>query len=125
MCVRRSPESTVIVLLPQWLQAIFNLTKTLEIRGMACRHLIGQRIFLCESGSSRVFGSAVVSEVVGPISKNDWCMLRAAHCVPGPPLYAHSYGWRLSNVTRFQRPIVIHRKRGSIGIQKGPGWNHP
>ena len=109
------------MLKPEWMELILSGEKDLEIRGQKGLTVRGKRIFLCESGTSTVFASAYVADILGPLSELEWIRLRDRHCVPGGRLYAKSYAWVLSVIQRLQHPVLISRKVGSIGIQKGPG----
>ena len=102
-----------------WLQKIFNNEKYYEIRGTPGHNVLGTRIFLCQSGTKTVYGHAYVAAVLGPLDDSEWERLRPGHLVEGPPMYASTYAWHLADVKRLQHPVLIKRKRGSVGIQVG------
>ena len=110
----------VLIVKKKWLDLIFAKIKQLEIRPYP--GVKGKRIFLCESGTSRVFGAARVDDSLGPLDDDDWVRLRDQHRVPGEKLYTRNFAWQLSNVERWSRSVQIRRKPGSIGDQNGPGW---
>ena len=108
------------MLLEEWLEKILNGEKTIEIVHESAGHLVGKKIFLCMSGSFKVYGTAIVQSSKLIETASQWDELRPMHCVPGPRMYRHSHAWNLTSVQRIT-PIPIMRKRGSIRIQKGPG----
>ena len=76
-----------------WLQKIFNNEKNYEIRGTAGHTVLGNRIFLCQSGTKTVYGYAYVAAVLGPLDASEWEKLRPGHLVQGPRMYATTYAW--------------------------------
>ena len=118
---RIGENDRIIMVKKKWLQIILDEIKFLEIRPVRGTNVIGKRIFLCESGTGgMVFGHAFVEAVQGPLSDTEWEHLRHGHRVSGTKMYKHTYAWTLSRVTRLTRPLRIIRKRGAMGIQKGP-----
>ena len=104
-----------------WYNKIVSGEKTLEIRHFPIMSLVGERVYLCVSGSFAVTASCVIESSEGPLSLARWAELRQDHCVQGPPRYKSSYAWKLCDVKLLKRPIPICRNKGSIGLQKGPG----
>ena len=102
-----------------WLEKILNNEKKFEIRGTAGHTVLGSRIFLCQSGTKTVYGHAYVAAVLGPLNDSEWERLRPGHLVEGPRMYASTYAWHLVDVKRLQHPVLIERKRESVGIQVG------
>ena len=96
--------------------------KIYEIRSFSGSSFIGKRIFLGVSGTSKVFGSVEVEGSIGPLGANDWAMLRPGHRVKGPPLYRKAHAWKLAHAKCLAHPLRIQRKKGSVGLQVGPGY---
>ena len=118
---RIQPEERIFMLKEEWLSLILAKLKFYEIRDKPLKHLIGKRIFLCQSKTSRVYGFARVDDSVGPLDEHKWDAMRHGHRVPGGPIYKQSYALKLSGVVRLQRSFRIRRQPGSVGIQVGPG----
>jgi hypothetical protein len=121
LCHRIGEDDRILIIQEKWLRKIHAKIKTYEIRPVACRNLIGKRVFLCQSATSQVYSSAIVADVVGPLSEDEWAALRPGHLVDGGRMYDRTYAWKLVDVRRLQHPIQIKRPRGSVGIQIGPG----
>ena len=115
-------DERIFILKKKWLDLILARIKFYEIRDKPLKDLIGKRIYLCESATSTVYGYACVDDSIGPLdTKEKWDALRDGHRVPGGALYKQSYALKLSGATRMKSPVRIWRKRGSVGIQVGPG----
>jgi hypothetical protein len=112
----------IVMMKGKWLKMIYNKKKDIEVRNNG-KTVLGLRIFFCESGTSIVSGYAVVADVLGPLSSQDWEGLRDRHCIPGGLFYkkGKNYGWVLKGVKRLRHPVRIARKDGSVGSQIGPG----
>jgi hypothetical protein len=115
------PQDRILVVKKHWLELILGGQKTLEIRRYPCHSLLGKRIWLCMSGSSAVYGSALIRSTSDALSQEKWVELRYAHLVDGDRMYARSFAWELVDVETLARPVNICRKKGSIDIQIGPG----
>lgn len=101
---------------------ILNGEKDLEIRRQPCRNKMGHRIWLAASGTSEVWGSAVVKDCLGPLSTMQWDHFRPRHHVAGERVYGPwTYAYELVDVHKLEQAIRIKRKRGSIGFQTGSG----
>ena len=122
MLQRRIKEDDAVLVVSEiWLEKIFSGTKWLEIRPFSVKQ---GRIYLCQSKTSTVLGHARVEEVLGPLRADEWETLREGHCVPGGRLYhhpQHNYAFVLRDVQRYERPVRITRKPGSVGLQYGSG----
>ena len=61
----------IVMMKGKWLKMIYNKKKDIEVRNNG-KTVLGLRIFFCESGTSIVSGYAVVADVLGPLSSQDW-----------------------------------------------------
>jgi hypothetical protein len=112
----------ILVILPEWLDKIYNEEKDWEIRNRPCKKHCGGKLWLAASESKAVSGHAVVKAWHGPLTEEEWAANRSRHRVEGPRMCGDStYAWELTCVTREPVDIPIVRKKGSIGIQLGPG----
>jgi hypothetical protein len=126
----------------RWLEQIVRGTKTWELRGSktAVRGLIG----LIEAGAKRVVGTAVVRDVVGPLSVAQLRRATDRHGVPSAELgrvlpYRRTYAWVLADSRRLRRPVryehppgaviwvklppgVSRRIRASLAARRRPRW---
>ena len=119
VCCRR----TILVIKAEWGEKILNGEKTLEIRRGHCKEHEGERIGLCYSGTSCIYGYVDVVESIGPLTASEWCELRDKHCVPGDalPYGAETCGWVMTNPQRCVQPLRIVRKRGAVIWQSVDG----
>lgn len=118
MMYRIGPTDRILIVQEEWLNKIFSGEKTIEIRNFF--NAFG-RVYLCQSGTKKVFGYAEVVRVDGPLSDLEWENLRDGHGVPGGRRYGdNTYAWHLRDVTRLKCPVPIQRKPGSVGTQIGP-----
>jgi hypothetical protein len=104
---------------PIWGEKILSGEKTLEIRGSHCIKHLGERVGLCFSGTSAIYGFVDIVKSVGPLSKSEWCALQREHCVPGEdlPYGKRTCAWSVANPERLETPIEIARSRGAVGWQ--------
>ena len=113
-------KDRILIMLPEHLESILALLKTLAIRGKPCYPKVGTYIWLAASSSSKVMGRALVAACLGPLSKTEWVAYRSHHMVTSERLYGnHTYAYKLEQVERLLCPIEIQRKRGSIDWQIG------
>ena len=114
------PTQRIIIIKPHWLKMILARRKIYEIRGKPCKKALGQHIYLAASGTSAVFGTAVVVDSIGPLDAEQWASLRPGHCVrDASQPYSTTYAWQLSNVECFQKPQHFTRNPGAIVWQLG------
>ena len=91
-------EDRILIILEKWLEKILNGEKTIEIVDKAARKLLGKKIFLAMSGTSKVYGSAVVQSCTLIESAAHWDELRPMHRVPGARMYRRPHAWKLTSV---------------------------
>ena len=90
------------------------------MRHRRCVKHVGRRVWLAASGTSTVYGHAVLAESIGPLSEDTWSAMRARHHVHGPRMYGGStHAYVLRHVSRCE-PLPIQRKAGAMGFQTGP-----
>ena len=100
----------------KWGEMILNGEKTLEIRRGHCRKHAGERIGLCYSGTSCIYGYVDFVQSIGPLTADDWRELRDKHCVPGDAMRygAKTCGWVMRNPERCLQPFEIQRAGGAV-----------
>ena len=104
---------SVLILKPEWLNAILDKGKRMEIRGMKTTK-IGHRIGLMASKTDQIVGMATITECIGPMSLEQFASYKDMHhCTAGLP-YKTTYGWVLTDVQRLDTPIYHKRKKGVI-----------
>lgn len=117
-------KDPILILHKNWLDLIVSGKKTLEIRGRPETKNIGKYLWLCATGTFKVYGKALLSGCK-EISASEWDGLRNEHQVPSRKLpYAKTFGWQLENAHSVDPPITIGRNGAQI-IQYGPHGNPP
>jgi hypothetical protein len=105
---------SVLILKPEWLNAILFEGKRMEIRGVSSKK-IGQRIGLMASKTDHIMGMATITDCVGPMTVEEFISNEGLHhCTTGKLPYEKTFGWILDDVVAFDTPIPHKRKRGAI-----------
>lgn len=108
--------TSVLVLKKEWLDAIVDGDKRMEIRGSSTRK-VGQVIYLMASKTDEIVAQAKVSACIGPMTKGFFLESVAFHKSPSTQLpYKKTFGWILEDVERLPQPIHHKRKQGCIGF---------
>ena len=109
----------ILVIKPFWLQKILDGSKHIEIRSSRCNKAINTRIFLSESGTSKISASAVVVRCVGPLTCTEFNNLKSSHCILSDSLpYKKTYAWVLKDVFVLPNAINYKVKPGAIVWRK-------
>ena len=116
----RSADRHILIIKPKWLEKILSGEKDLEIRGAPCCKKVGRTIELAASGTSAVYGEALVVACYGPLTPAEWEAMRARHRVTSRSLpYKRTYAWELAVGAVHVRPKPFIRKNGAIIWQRG------
>ena len=108
----------VLIINEQWLTKILNGIKTWELRGS--RTSRRGEIGLIQKGSGKIFGTCKITDVVGPLMKQELANNFNKHQIPENKLgdiitrYKKTYAWVLSEVRRLQEPISYQHPRGAV-----------
>lgn len=106
--------TSVLILKPEWLDAILSRGKRMEIRG-SLTHKVGQRIGLMASKTHHISGMATITGCVGPMAVDEFVSLENQHhCTTRNLPYKKTYGWVLDDVVTLPSPIPHQRKPGAI-----------
>lgn len=111
-----------LIIKKKWLDLIISGKKTLEIRGSRTSHL-NETIYLLESGSGRVKGTAKIGGVYPISSDRDWEKFRNdptwSHCVDMDyqtlkKRYPNPYAWCLGEVTPISEELFYEHPKGAV-----------
>ena len=106
-----------LIIKEKWLDLILRGEKTWEIRGT--RTKVRGRIALIESGSGLVVGEAVLTDVVGPLSKPDLLKNVPRHRVPADAIkrglrYKTPFAWIIAKAKRYRKPVPYRHPPGAV-----------
>jgi hypothetical protein len=105
---------SVLILKPEWLNAILFHGKRMEIRGVPSKK-IGQRIGLMASKTDHIIGVATITDCVGPMTVEEFVSKKSLHhCAINDLPYKKTFGWVLADVSALDTPVPHKRKRGAI-----------
>lgn len=110
----------ILVVQAPWIDMILDGEKTLEVRGTACRKLIGERIYLSQSGSGAIMGSVVFLGSAPLSDEAAWNGARPDHRVQdASPSYGDAtHGWRFCQPQRFAQHVPYRVRPGAIVWRK-------
>lgn len=107
-----------LIIHKQWLNKILNHKKTWEIRGS--RTSKRGEIGLIQKGSGKIFGTCKLTDVIGPLTKQDLEGNLDKHQIPATELpnvlvrYKKSYAWVIGDVRRLESTIPYEHPRGAV-----------
>lgn len=106
-----------LIIKPKWMGKILIGEKELEVRGHRTAKQ-GEKIFLLESGTQRVAGTARILCCI-PIDKENWEFLRPKHCVNLSyyellKVYKKPYYWVLSDVKKYDEIFYYKHPKGAV-----------
>ena len=105
---------SVLILKPEWLNAILFEGKRMEIRGVSSQK-IGHRIGLMASKTDHIAGVATITECVGPMTVEEFVSNESRHhCTTGKLPYEKTFGWALDDVSALDTPVPHKPKQGAI-----------
>ena len=106
----------ILVVRQPWIDWLLDGTKTMELRGTACRKPVGTRVYLSRSGTGCVHGSVTFRGYVGPLTRHELEALVHEHRVldVGSITYACTYAWIFDEASALDAPIPYAVSRGSV-----------
>ena len=117
----------VLVLRREWMDKVFDGSKTLEIRDKRLRE--GDAWLGCKSV---VYGKARLGRTVTIDNDDDWAALRPLHLVASTRPYKSTCGLPVLAVSRLHEGVPYFHPRGAVGIvkfkpraQHGETWAQP
>jgi len=105
-----------LIIRKPWIDKIFDGNKTWELR--SSRTSVRGPIGLITGGTGQITGCCQIDEVLGPFSRSELDQEYDKHGVPPEFLlrvnYDKIYAWVLSQVHRYEVPIVYKHPQGAI-----------
>ncbi len=106
-----------LIIRSPWIDMILKGEKTWELRGTSTK--IRGKIALIKGGTKTVAGVCELSDVEGPLSKEDLIGSAGFHgldeeSLDGPPPYPKTYAWVLRNPVEFSDPVPYDHPQGAV-----------
>ena len=107
-----------LIIHEQWLNKILNGEKTWEIRGS--RTSKRGEIALIQKGSGKIFGTCKLTDVIGPLTKQDLEVNIDKHKIPSTELsdildrYTNPYAWIIYDVKKLNPPVRYDHPMGAV-----------
>ena len=103
-----------LIIKPKWADLILDGYKTIELRGSNTK--IRGTIGIIKSGTSKIYGTIDLVDTI-EINKDNFEDLKTRHLVNtdfSKLPYKKTYGWILSNLVRYDKPVPYEHKQGCV-----------